>query len=120
MTESLHQSLQRGREALARGDLPAAYQAAQAAMRVDPRDAQVHALLGIVLSELNDLGAGEWHFRRAIELGLASAEWMVNLAVNLTRQGRAEEAEPYFARADALSRQSAGACAMVQAGGAPR
>lgn len=103
MTEAFDSALRRAREALARRDLPAAYQAAQAALLADPRDAQVHALLGIVLSEANDLSSGEWHFRRALELVPAQAECLANLATNLIRQGRADEAEPYFARADALS-----------------
>jgi Flp pilus assembly protein TadD len=101
MSKPLHPELQRGCEALARRDLSAACQAAQAALRAHPRDAQVHALLGIVLSELNDLSSGEWHFRRALELAAPQAEWLANLAINLIRQGRVEEAEPFFACADA-------------------
>lgn len=71
-------------------------------MLASPHDAQVHALLGIVLSESNDLSSGEWHFRRALELEPAHAECLANLAINLTRQGRADEAEPHFARADEI------------------
>ena len=68
----LQHSLQRAREALARRDLAPAYEAALTALRADPRDAQAHALLGIVLSESNDLSSGEWHFRRALELAGAA------------------------------------------------
>jgi Flp pilus assembly protein TadD len=103
MLEPIHPAVQRGREALARRDLAGAYQAAQVALRANPRDAYAHALLGIVLSESNDLSSGEWHFRRALELGAPQAQWLVNLAINLIRQGRADEAEPFFARADALA-----------------
>jgi tetratricopeptide (TPR) repeat protein len=103
MSDALHSPLQRAREALASRDLPGAYLAAQNALRADPRCAQTHALLGIVLSELNDLSSGEWHFRRALELGAPQAPWLVNLAVNLIRQGRAEQAEPCFERAEALA-----------------
>jgi Flp pilus assembly protein TadD len=103
MTESPHILLQRAREALARRDLVGAHGAARQALGAGPHAAQVHALLGIVLSELNDLSSGEWHFRRALELEPTQVECLMNLAVNLTRQGRLEEAEPYFARADALS-----------------
>jgi Tfp pilus assembly protein PilF len=103
MTEPVHPALLRAREALAQRDLAAAYQSALTALRAEPRDAQVHALLGIVLSEANDLSSGEWHFRRALELAPLLHECLANLAINLIRQGRAEEAEPYFAHADALA-----------------
>jgi len=103
MSDLLNSSLQRAREALACRDLPGAYLAAQGALRVNPRSAQTHALLGIVLSELNDLSSGEWHFRRALELDAPQASWLANLAINLIRQGRADEAGPCFERADALA-----------------
>jgi Tfp pilus assembly protein PilF len=103
MSESILLAIQRGHEALARGDVSAAFREAQAALIADPRAAQTHALLGMILSGANDVAAGEWHLRRALELDAPRFEWLVNLAVNLIRQGRAEEAEPYFARADALS-----------------
>lgn len=103
MAEPLQQTLQGAREALARRDLADAYEAALTALRAYPRDAAVHALLGIVLAESGELSSGEWHFRRALELGREQPNWLVNLAVNLIRQGRASEAEPYFARADALA-----------------
>lgn len=99
----LHPSLLRGRAALAQRQLPAAYQAVQEALRANPADAQAHALAGIVLAESQDLSSGEWHFRRALQLDPALAECAANLAINLIRQGRAEEAEPFFIRADQLS-----------------
>ena len=42
---------------------------ARTALRVNPKNAQAHNLFGTILSEQNDLPSGEWHFRRAIELG---------------------------------------------------
>lgn len=103
MSQTVHPMTQRAREALARRDLRGAYDAAQLALRAQPRDARIHAILGVVLSELGDLPAGERHLRLGIELGAAAADDFVNLAVNLVRQGRAEEADVLFARADALS-----------------
>jgi len=100
---SPHPALLRGREALAQRQFPPAYQAAQEALRANPADAQAHALAGIVLSESQDLSSGEWHFRRALQLDPALAECAANLAINLIRQGRAEEAEPLFIQADQLS-----------------
>jgi len=103
MCESPDPDARRAREALARHDLPSAYQSAHVALGANPRNPHVHALLGVVLSEANDLSGGEWHLRRALELDEPQAQWLVDLAVNLVRQGRVAEADTFFARADALS-----------------
>ena len=74
-----------------RGD---AEQLARIALRVNPRNAQAHNLFGTILSELNDLPSGEWHFRRALELGgPGRRRSCANLAINLMQQGRTAEAE---------------------------
>jgi Tfp pilus assembly protein PilF len=83
---------------------------ARTALRVNPLNAQAHNHFGTLLSELNDLPSGEWHFRRAIDLlrtggaPLAGEQpsFLANLGLNLMQQGRTAEAEVYFARADAL------------------
>jgi tetratricopeptide (TPR) repeat protein len=75
---------------------------ARTALHVNPANAQAHNLFGTLLSEQNDLPSGEWHFRRAIELGGEQPIFLANLALNLMKQGRTDEAEPCFARADAL------------------
>jgi Tfp pilus assembly protein PilF len=76
---------------------------ARTALRVNPLNAQAHNLFGTILSELNDLPSGEWHFRRALEVGGYQAAFLTNLALNLMQQGRTEDAEASFARADALA-----------------
>ena len=76
---------------------------ARTALRVNPLNAQAHDLFGTILSQLNDLPAGEWHFRRALELGGAQAPFLANLALNLMQQGRTDESETCFARAHALA-----------------
>lgn len=76
---------------------------ARTALRVNPLNAQGHNLYGTILSQLNDLPAGEWHFRRAIELGGEQAPYLANLALNLMQQGRTDEAEACYARAHALA-----------------
>lgn len=102
MSEAL-EDLQRARIALERRDLHGAYHAAHAALRAAPRNTESHAVLGTVLSEMSDLSSGEWHLRRALELGPPQAHHLVNLAVNLIRQGRTDEADACFAEADRLS-----------------
>lgn len=72
---------------------------ARTALRVNPLNAQAHNLFATILSELNDLPSGEWHFRRAIELGGDQARVLANLALNLFQQGRTAEAESCFAAA---------------------
>jgi Tfp pilus assembly protein PilF len=76
---------------------------ARTALRVNPLNAQGHNLYGTILSQLNDLPSGEWHFRRAIELGGEQAPFLANLALNLMQQGRTDEAESCYARAHALA-----------------
>jgi tetratricopeptide (TPR) repeat protein len=76
---------------------------ARVALRVNPQNARAHELFGTILSELNDLPAGEWHFRRALELGGERPTLLANLALNHMQQGRTDDAEREFARADALA-----------------
>jgi Tfp pilus assembly protein PilF len=76
---------------------------ARTALRVNPLNAQGHNLFGTILSQLNDLPAGEWHFRRALQLGGEQAPFLANLALNLMQQGRTDEAETCYARAHALA-----------------
>jgi tetratricopeptide (TPR) repeat protein len=75
---------------------------ARTALRVNPLNAQAHNLFGTVLSEQNDLPSGEWHFRRALELSGEQPMFLANLALNLMKQGRTDEAQGFFTRADAL------------------
>jgi Tfp pilus assembly protein PilF len=76
---------------------------ARRALARRPDDARLHDLFGELLSEKNELKAGEWHFRRALELGGRRAAVLVNLGLNLMRQGHAAQAEPYLAEADGLA-----------------
>jgi Tfp pilus assembly protein PilF len=80
-----------------------AEQVARTALRANPRNANAHQLFATLLSERNDLTSGEWHFRRALELGGEQADCVGNLALNLLRQGRTTEADTLFARADKLA-----------------
>ena len=89
--------------ALASGKLADAEQAARAALRANPDNALANALFGRILSELNDLPSGEWHFRRALALAGPEARVCTSLAVNLMKQGRTAEADAAFAEAHALA-----------------
>jgi Flp pilus assembly protein TadD len=80
-----------------------AEQVVRAALRANPHNSQAHFLFGTILSELNDLPSGEWHFRRALELAGPQAPLLTNLAINLMQQGRTDEADGCFAQADAIA-----------------
>jgi Tfp pilus assembly protein PilF len=84
---------------LAHGKTADAEQVARAALRANPGNAQAHNLFGTLISDSGDLLAGEWHLRRALEADKPEAAFLVNLANNLTRQGRLDEARKYFDRA---------------------
>ena len=76
---------------------------ARAALRANPRNAHAHNLFGTILSETNNLTAGEWHFRSALELSSPEAPVLMSLGVNLMKQGRADEADALFSRAHDLA-----------------
>ena len=87
---------------MAHGKSGDAEQVARAALRANPANGQAHNVFGLLLTDLHDLPAGEWHFRRALELTpqpTTQAPILTNLATNLLEQGRIEEAESYFSRA---------------------
>jgi Flp pilus assembly protein TadD len=72
------------------------------AVELHPDNAAANAHLGTVFSELNQLSAGEWHFRHALDVGSPDCETMTNLALNLTRQERADEAGELYRQAHEL------------------
>ena len=78
---------------MAHGKMSDAEQVTRAALRANPANAQAHNIFGVLISDLGDLPAGEWHFRRALELTKPQAPFLTNLAGNLVKQGRMKEAE---------------------------
>ncbi|MGH8196571.1 MAG: tetratricopeptide repeat-containing sulfotransferase family protein [Steroidobacteraceae bacterium] len=84
----------------AHGRRAEAEQLARRALMVNPDNYGAHDRLGTLLSEQNDLPAGEWHFRRALELGGQNPATLGNLALNLMQQGRTKESEAAFSEAD--------------------
>lgn len=82
------------------GDLGHAERIARVALRMNPDNATANDLFGTILSEMNDLPSGEWHFRRALQLAGRQPEIAANLALNLMQQGRTLEAEDFYREAD--------------------
>jgi tetratricopeptide (TPR) repeat protein len=79
---------------------------ARVALRMNPGNAAAHDLFATILSELNDLPSGEWHFRRALQLAGPQPPVIANLALNLMQQGRTSDADLLYREADALSPDS--------------
>jgi tetratricopeptide (TPR) repeat protein len=75
---------------------------ARNAIRLAPRNAQAHGVMGLILTETNRAVAGEYHFRRAIELAGENARVAMNLANCLRSQGKVEEAESWFRKSTEL------------------
>ena len=72
------------------------------AVELHPDSVPANAHLGTVFSELNRLSAGEWHFRQALDVGGPDCDTLTNLALNLTRQERADEAGDLYRQAHEL------------------
>ena len=88
---------------LNKGALAEAELHARNAVRIAPRSAQAHNLMGLVLTEANRPLIGEYHYRQV--LALAEGEepiTLANLAWNLKNQGRMEEARALYERSAGL------------------
>jgi tetratricopeptide (TPR) repeat protein len=74
--------------------------AARLAVKLSPRDATAHHVIGVILTETGQWRAGEHHYRKAAAL-LDREDGMVlaNLAWNLKLQGRLDEASEIYERA---------------------
>lgn len=62
-------------------DTPAALAVAQAAVELDPKNADAHLTLGLILYKLGQLGAGDKSIARAEELGKTPALCMLRRAI---------------------------------------
>ena len=87
----------------ARGERVECEMHARNAIRLAPRDPQSHGIMGLMLTETNRAPAGEYHFRKVIELAGENGRVATNLANCLKQQGKVEESEKWFARAVALA-----------------
>ena len=79
---------------------------ARRALRQVPRHPRAHGILGLIFTETNRPAAGEYHFRRVIELEGESARVLVNLANCLKTLGKVEESEATYQKALALEPNS--------------
>jgi tetratricopeptide (TPR) repeat protein len=82
---------------------------ARNALRLAPRNAQAHGIMGLILTETNRAVAGEFHFRRAIEIAGENTRVATNLANCLKAQGKVEEAQDWYRKATELEPKNANA-----------
>ncbi len=82
--------------ALSAGNLTEAEHHARNAVRIAPDNAQSHNLMGMVMTEAQRAPIGEYHYRRALELGKREPILLANLAWNLKSQGRVDEARALY------------------------
>ncbi|MGH8123650.1 MAG: hypothetical protein ACREPT_12860, partial [Rudaea sp.] len=83
----------------ARGERVECEAHARNAIRLAPREPQAHGIMGLMLTETNRALAGEYHFRKVIELLGENTRVATNLANCLKSQGKVEESEQWFAKA---------------------
>ncbi len=79
---------------------------ARNALRMAPRNAQAHGIMGLILTETNRAVAGEYHFRKAIEIAGENTRVATNLANCLKTQGKVEDAESWYRKAVELDPQN--------------
>ena len=86
----------------ARGERVECEAYARKAIRLAPRNPQVHGIMGLILTETNRALAGEYHFRKALELSGENTRVDMNLANCLKAQGKVEESEEWFSKSTEL------------------
>ncbi len=72
---------------------------ARRSLRQAPRHPRAHGILGLIFTETNRSAAGEYHFRRVIEIEGETARVLVNLANCLKSLGKVEDSEAAYKKA---------------------
>lgn len=81
----------------ARGDLAEAEGHARNAVRIAPENPQAHNLMGMIMTEAQRPGIGEFHYRRTLDLsGGRDPILLANLALCLKNQGRMAESRGLY------------------------
>jgi type IV pilus assembly protein PilF len=92
-------NLELGAAYLRKGNLERALARLRRALEQDPQLPEVHNVLALAYSQLNEEQAAERHFRRAVELDPRSSTIQNNYGQYLCQRGRYDEALDAFSRA---------------------
>lgn len=115
-TEAARANLNLGVGYLNQGRPEVAVDALERAVKLDPRLAEAHSVLGLAYELTDNLELAEEQHRRATQLDSDDADAQNRYAVFLCRQNRWSEAERYFKRAIDNPRYSTPEVAMTNAG----
>lgn len=98
---------------LQRGDYEIAVKRLERALELDPKSADAHTVLGVVYERIDQSALAGEHYERATRLAPDEGAVLNNYGTWLCRNGRAAEADAWFARAlaDPFYKSRAGALA---------
>ena len=77
-------------------DLAGALYHVRSGIRLKPRSARAHHLMGMILTDLSRYLEGEFHYRKALELQEPVGKLCAGFGYNLRKQGKLDEAEKYY------------------------
>lgn len=111
---------QLGTEYLNRGQYEVALEKLKKAIRSDKNFAPAHTVLGVLYEQLGEEELAHTHYRRALDITPRDGEVNNNYGAYLCRNGRMNEAQPYFEKAledpfyptPAVAMANAGQCSL--------
>lgn len=89
-------NMQAGAEYLQKGNLPAAKEKLEKAVRQDPKSAKANEMYALLLQRLGHPEEAEKHYRLAMKLNPEDSRTHNNFAIFLCRQNKIQEAEEHF------------------------
>lgn len=113
-------NLQLGIDALRKGNLAQAKDRIERALKYDSRNAQAHAMAGLLYDRLGEQRKADSHFRRAVSLAPKDSEILNNYAAYLCQNGRYDRGERFALEAAANPLYATPAVALVNAGNCAR
>jgi Flp pilus assembly protein TadD len=91
-----------------RGETEECEHLARSCLRLMPLNPTLHSIMGLLLSQRGRAAAGEFHFRRVVELDGEKPVVANNLAYCLKLQGKVEESEQWYRKAVQMAPEDPG------------
>ncbi|GAB3384831.1 type IV pilus biogenesis/stability protein PilW [Lysobacter fragariae] len=108
--------LQLAEEELSAGNLPEAKKFALSALKQDPKSADAHTMMAVVLANSGDTAGAGKYYRQAAELAPTNPGIVANYATWLCSQGQAAQSLPIFDRALSMPNNPSPAGALANMG----